>query len=117
MRTVQATSGRKAGYSIDIELQELVEAEFDGLGKTSALKVIRLHEPEQRDTKPTGFSDEEQAFIDSVAKFLHGRKNADLLIEGVWSQAMEDVAPVEAKAESSDATPASIAVDKEEGGA
>ena len=31
MRTVQ-NSGRKAGYGIDVELQELVEAEFDGLG-------------------------------------------------------------------------------------
>ena len=117
MRTVQANSGRKAGYGIDVELQQLVEAEFDGLGKTAASKVIRLHEPEPREAKPTGFSEEEQAFIDGAAKFLHGRNNADMLIEEVWSQAMEDVRPVEAKAESSDATPAPIAVDKEEGGA
>ncbi len=117
MRTVQANSGRKAGYGIDVELQELVEAEFDGLGKTAVSKVIRLHEPEPRLEKPTGFSEEELAFIDSTAKFLHGRKNADMLIEEVWSQAMDDVRPVETKAEASDSTPASSQVDTLEGGA
>ena len=117
MRTVQAKSGRKAGYSIDVELQELVEAEFDGLGKSAMSKVIRLHEPEQRLGKPTGFSDEEQAFIESTAKFLHGRNNADMLIEEVWAQAMEDVRPVEAIAEASESKPASSQVDTQEGGA
>jgi hypothetical protein len=117
MRTVQANSGKKTGYGIDVELQELVEAEFDGLGKTAASKVIRLHEPEPREEKPTGFSEEEQAFIDSTAKFLHGRNNADMLIEEIWLQAMEDVRPAEAKAEASDPAAASSQVDTQEGGA
>jgi hypothetical protein len=84
---------RKPPTNLDAELQRLVDAEFDDLGRaekrapTSKADVIDLRPPSEEQLPQPPFSEEEQAFIARAVFFLRSRANADMLIDDISARA------------------------------